>query len=335
MDATRLGDSSVSTLPPPARTPPPLRSPLSLAPPPAFPPEYPPEYPAAFPPADTALGRDKPASSARRRLALGLMALSLATASAGAAVGAAVTTIGEWSPAVSAAAATSGSAAGASASNTIGAAAMKIEPSVVTLEVIGRQASAVGSGVVIRADGYILTNNHVIAGGGTISVRMRDGTRYVATLIGQNTTADLAVIKINTTGLIPATFADSAQVRVGDQVVAVGSPLGLSDTVTAGVVSALGRQVDISANTAATNGAVRYQAIQTDAALNPGNSGGALVNSAGELIGITSSIATTNGGTGASPGRQQSESGNIGVGFAITANQARQVADQIITAADR
>ncbi len=122
---------------------------------------------------------------------------------------------------------------------------------------------------------------------------------------------------------------------MGDQVVAVGSPLGLSDTVTAGVVSALGRQVDISANTAATNGAVRYQAIQTDAALNPGNSGGALVNSAGELIGITSSIATTNGGTGASPGRQQSESGNIGVGFAITANQARQVADQIITAADR
>ncbi len=263
------------------------------------------------------------------------MALSLATASAGAAVGAAVTTIAEQPPAVSAAAATSGSAVEASAPNTVAAAAMKIEPSVVTLEVVGRQVSAVGSGVVIRADGYILTNNHVIASGGTINVRMQDGTRYAATLIGQNTTADLAVIKINATGLTPTTFADSTDVRVGDQVVAVGSPLGLSETVTAGVVSALGRQVDISAGTAGTGGAVRYQAIQTDAALNPGNSGGALVNSAGELIGITSSIATTSSGTSASPGRQQSESGNIGVGFAITANQARQVADQIIAAASR
>ncbi|WP_322747749.1 MULTISPECIES: S1C family serine protease [unclassified Frankia] len=286
---------------------------------------------------DTPVGREKPASSARRRrrLALSLMALSLATASAGAAVGAAVTTIADQPPAVSAAAATSGSAVEASAPNTVAAAAMKIEPSVVTLEVVGRQVSAVGSGVVIRADGYILTNNHVIASGGTINVRMQDGTRYAATLIGQNTTADLAVIKINATGLTPTTFADSTDVRVGDQVVAVGSPLGLSETVTAGVVSALGRQVDISAGTAGTGGAVRYQAIQTDAALNPGNSGGALVNSAGELIGITSSIATTSSGTSASPGRQQSESGNIGVGFAITANQARQVAEQIIAAASR
>ncbi|WP_322754592.1 S1C family serine protease [Frankia sp. Cas3] len=326
MDATWLRDSSVSTLAPPARTRPPLRSPLSpLSPSP----------PSALP-VDTPVGREKPASSARRRrLALSLMALSLATASAGAAVGAAVTTIAEQPPAVSAAAATSGSAVESSAPNTVAAAAMKIEPSVVTLEVVGRQASAVGSGVVIRADGYILTNNHVIASGGTINVRMQDGTRYAATLIGQNTTADLAVIKIKATGLTPTTFADSTDVRVGDQVVAVGSPLGLSETVTAGVVSALGRQVDISAGTAGTGGAVRYQAIQTDAALNPGNSGGALVNSAGELIGITSSIATTSSGTSASPGRQQSESGNIGVGFAITANQARQVAEQIIAAASR
>ncbi len=329
MDATWLRDSSVSTLAPPARTRPPLRSPLSpLSPSP----------PSALPvdtPVDTPVGREKPASSARRRLALSLMALSLATASAGAAVGAAVTTIAEQPPAVSATAATSGSAVESSAPNTVAAAAMKIEPSVVTLEVVGRQASAVGSGVVIRADGYILTNNHVIASGGTINVRMQDGTRYAATLIGQNTTADLAVIKIKATGLTPTTFADSTDVRVGDQVVAVGSPLGLSETVTAGVVSALGRQVDISAGTAGTGGAVRYQAIQTDAALNPGNSGGALVNSAGELIGITSSIATTSSGTSASPGRQQSESGNIGVGFAITANQARQVAGQIIAAASR
>ncbi|WP_207386802.1 trypsin-like peptidase domain-containing protein [Frankia sp. Cppng1_Ct_nod] len=202
----------------------------------------------------------------------------------------------------------------------------------VTLEVVGSGGSAVGSGVVIRGDGYILTNNHVIASGGTVTVRMQDGTRYVGTVIGQNATADLAIVRIAATGLIPATFADSAGVGVGDQVVAVGSPLGLSETVTSGVVSAVDRQIDISAREAGTTGSVSYRAIQTDAALNPGNSGGALVNSAGELIGITSSIATTDGSTSAFPGRQQTTSGSIGVGFAIPSNQARQVAEQIIAA---
>jgi putative serine protease PepD len=146
-----------------------------------------------------------------------------------------------------------------------------------------------------------------------------------ATIVGRDPTSDLAVVKVNVSGLPAATFANSDALQVGELVVAVGSPLGLSGTVTSGVVSALHRPVRTGDSSVTDTNAV-LDAIQTDTAINPGNSGGPLVNSRGELVGINSAIATVGSGLG----NQQQESGNIGVGFAIPSNQAKDAAEQII-----
>jgi putative serine protease PepD len=208
------------------------------------------------------------------------------------------------------------------------AAAAKAAPSVVTVYVTGASGSGSGSGVVLSDDGYVLTNNHVVsldgAGSSVVSVRTSDGTLYDATVVGTQPVYDLAVLKLQgASGLTPATFADSDQVQVGDLAVAIGAPLGLSDTVTDGIISAKGRAVA----TGSTEGdATVIDALQTDAAINPGNSGGALVDGAGEVVGINTAIATVASGA---PG-QSTESGNIGVGFAIPGNTAKRIAQELI-----
>jgi putative serine protease PepD len=213
-------------------------------------------------------------------------------------------------------------------SGSVAAVATQIQPSVVTIDVTGATATGTGSGVLIRNDGYILTNDHVVsldgtqpAGAAQITVVLSDGNQRSATVVGEDPTDDLAVIKIASAGLQPATFADSSKVVVGQPVVAIGAPLGLSDTVTSGIVSGVDRPVQ-----AGNNGQAIFDAIQTDAAINPGNSGGPLVDLSGHVVGIDSAIASTGGNSDGS-----SQPGNIGIGFAIPANEATRVANELIT----
>jgi putative serine protease PepD len=209
------------------------------------------------------------------------------------------------------------------------AAAATIAPSVVTVEVTGQvgtpfggtqSQSDTGSGIIIRSEGYVLTNNHVVAAavdGGSVHVTLSDGRTVAATIVGTDASADLAVLKLDgVSGLTAATFAKSNDLKVGQAVLAVGAPLGLANTVTQGIVSTLHRPVR-TGETANSQSVI--DAVQTDAAINPGNSGGALVDLAGRVVGINSAIATA-GGT----------QGNIGVGFAIPSETATKIADQII-----
>lgn len=198
--------------------------------------------------------------------------------------------------------------------------------SVVAIQVEGQSGDGQGSGVVIDAQGHIVTNNHVVAGAEAMLVMLGDNT-YQAELVGTDPSTDLAVIKLvdPPKDLQPMAWGDSEALAVGDPVMAIGNPLGLSNTVTTGIVSALDRPVTTREAGAETQGgAVVTAAIQTSAAINPGNSGGALVDSSGHLVGITSSIATLSGNRGGP------QSGNIGIGFAIGADQAQHVAQQLI-----
>lgn len=202
--------------------------------------------------------------------------------------------------------------------------AKRVIPSVVSIEAGSKNSGATGTGFVIESTGYILTNNHVIAKAvaarGAIEVTLNSGQKYAAKVIGQDASYDLAVLKIAATGLTALQFGDSDQVAVGDSVIAIGSPLGLSGTVTLGIISAKNRAV-----TAGERGSENsfINALQTDAAINPGNSGGPLVDSTGSVIGVNSAIATLGTSFG-------SQSGSIGLGFAIPINQARKTADQLI-----
>jgi serine protease Do len=171
---------------------------------------------------------------------------------------------------------------------------------------------ALGSGVVVSADGYILTNHHVVDGAENIKVDMNDGRTLDAKLIGSDPPSDLALLKVNATGLTYMTPGDSDKVRVGDVALAIGNPLGIGQTVTMGIISAKGRST-------AGPGAGNFEDfLQTDAPINHGNSGGALINTLGELIGINSQIAPGENG------------GNIGIGFAIPSNMAKTVMDQLV-----
>jgi serine protease Do/serine protease DegQ len=174
-----------------------------------------------------------------------------------------------------------------------------------------REARSLGSGVVIDAsEGYIVTNHHVVNGADQITITLNDGKQYDAKVVGSDPDADVAVIKVDAKGLTALPFADSEKLRVGDFVVAIGNPFGLGQTVTSGIISALGRT---------GLGIEGYENfVQTDASINPGNSGGALVNLSGELVGMNTAIIAAGG------------SGNIGIGFAIPINMVRQIADQLI-----
>ena len=209
----------------------------------------------------------------------------------------------------------------------IQAVANKVLPSVVQIEVVGNQAEGEGSGVILSSDGLILTNNHVATGAGAngkLTVSFADGTTADATLVGADAVSDIAVIKAEgRTDLTPIELGSSSNLQVGQQVVAIGSPLGLAGTVTTGIVSSLNRQVSTSGEAGNQNSVI--DAIQTDAAINPGNSGGALVNTDGQLIGINTAIASLGG---SSSGAQ---SGSIGLGFAIPVDQAKRIADELAT----
>ena len=206
------------------------------------------------------------------------------------------------------------------ATETVSQIVQNVKPSVVSIKAEGSSGSGTGSGFIYREDGYIVTNNHVAApaiNGGKLTVYLEDKTSFEAKLVGRNASYDLAVLKIDATGLKPVNIGDSSAINVGDLTVAFGSPLGLTGTVTSGIVSAINRPV--------TAGGADDQsfisAIQTDAAINPGNSGGPLVNGQGQVIGVNSAIATLGNGT---------QSGSIGLGFAIPINQAQRVISEII-----
>jgi|LauGreDrversion4_2_1035121.scaffolds.fasta_scaffold16676_3 putative serine protease PepD len=202
--------------------------------------------------------------------------------------------------------------------------AARVSPSVVSIEVSKGNNGGTGSGFFLDSTGHILTNNHVISfaatAGASIRVRLANGKTYDAKLVGRDVSYDLAVIKIKVTDAPALQLGDSDAVQVGDGVIAVGSPLGLTGTVTSGIVSAKNRPVTSGGGTRESS---FINAIQTDAAINPGNSGGPLVDLSGAVIGINSAIATTGSGFGG-------QSGSIGLGFAIPINQARKTADQLI-----
>ena len=206
---------------------------------------------------------------------------------------------------------TSGSLGGVSAPSTTSIAdiAAQVTPSVVRIDARSARGAGSGSGVVYRGDGYVVTNNHVVANAQSVSVTLPDGKEYDAEVVGTDPVSDLAVVRVDATDLPVATFATETS-AIGDSTIAIGSPFGLDGSVTAGIVSALNRSVT-------AQGAPLVDLIQTDAAINPGNSGGALVNGAGEVIGINTVIATSGGGSD-------------GIGFAIPVATVTSVADQII-----
>jgi putative serine protease PepD len=201
------------------------------------------------------------------------------------------------------------------------AVAARVLPSVVQLQVQGPTGAGEGSAIVLSADGLLLTNNHVIeaaADAGQVVALFQDGASAPARIVGRDPSSDLAVLRAQgVAGLTPVALGNSDSVRVGQQVVAFGAPLGLGGTVTTGIISALDRAVSVGEESGASEATV-LSALQTDAAINPGNSGGPLVDMQGTLIGINSAIATTG-----------AEGGSIGVGFSIPINQARRVAEEL------
>lgn len=250
--------------------------------------------------------------------------------------------------------------------NATSAVAAKVVPSVVTISASAGSSGGTGSGVILSEDGYVLTNTHVVTldgqtGDATLSVTSSDGRVYQAKLVGTDPTYDLAVIKLeNASGLTPVEWGDSSKLNVGDATIAIGAPLGLPNTVTTGIVSALNRSIQVASSAAPSDGSdssqggqgsqggqqggespfffdfgqgqqgsqasqtIKIAVIQTDAAINPGNSGGALVDDEGKLIGINVAIASAGG---SSSGGQ---SGNIGVGFSIPSDIAQRVSQEII-----
>lgn len=216
---------------------------------------------------------------------------------------------------------TGGSAGGDLDDGSVAAIAADVLPSTVYIEVVNVAQGSTGSGFVLREDGYIVTNQHVIApardGGGEITVVFSDGSEEDAEIVGVSTDYDLAVLEVDRDDLQPLVLGDSDQLLVGEPVVAIGAPLGLEGTVTSGIVSALNRPVSVPGEEAATF----INAIQTDAAINPGNSGGPLVNAAGEVIGVNSAIATT---------ATSGQGGSVGLGFAIPSSQVRRTTEQLI-----
>lgn len=209
------------------------------------------------------------------------------------------------------------------APGSIAAIAQRVLPSVVSISTETSSGGATGSGFIIESSGYILTNNHVVegaSGSNAITVTLNSGRSLPATIVGTDSAYDLAVLKIPATNLRALQFGDSDKIQVGDPVIAVGSPLGLSGTVTSGIISARDRAVSAGGSSGESS---FINALQTDAAINPGNSGGPLVDATGAVIGVNSAIASF----GSSVGGQ---SGSIGLGFAIPINQARKTANQLI-----
>ncbi|WP_024802209.1 trypsin-like peptidase domain-containing protein [Nocardia sp. BMG51109] len=307
-------------------------------------PPYPPEYGAVAPggpagpggpgqppgvPYPAAGPAPQPGGRGRAGLVAGAVVLALVAGGVGGAVGSLATRSDDSAPVTNALDAPVPKADNVSnaPAGSVPAAAQKVLPSVVMIRVAGAQAEGEGSGVVLSSDGLILTNNHVVSGAGPnarMQVQFNDGTTSSATVVGADPISDLAVVKASDkTGLSPIELGTSSNLQVGQSAVAVGSPLGLSGTVTTGIVSALNRPVSTSGEQGGDGSVI--SAIQTDAPINPGNSGGPLVDMSGKLIGLNTAIATL--GTSEASGQQ---GGSIGLGFAIPVDQARRVADELI-----
>ena len=207
------------------------------------------------------------------------------------------------------------------APDSIAALAARVIPAVVSISVKGSSGSGTGSGFFLDSNGYILTNNHVVeaaATRGTITVELSNGKKYGAKLMGRDNSYDLAVLKIDVTSAPTLQLGNSDLAQVGDSVIAIGSPLGLSGTVTSGIISSKNRAVTTGNGSGESS---FINALQTDAAINPGNSGGPLVDATGAVIGVNSAIATLG---------SSSQTGSIGLGFAIPINQAKKTAEQLI-----
>ncbi|MEU0966319.1 trypsin-like peptidase domain-containing protein [Streptomyces sp. NPDC005917] len=226
----------------------------------------------------------------------------------------------------------------------VAAIAAAVSPSVVEVNATLANGTSTGSGVVITGDGEIVTNNHVVSGAQSIKVRTSNGKSYTAKVVGTDSSKDLALLKLqNASGLRPATLGNSAGVQVGDTVVAIGSPEGLTGTVTSGIISALSRDVTVSTDESQGQGqgggsgqwpfqfggrqfngdtgssTTTYKALQTDASLNPGNSGGALIDAGGNVIGINSAMYSASSGSSSS----SADAGSVGLGFAIPINTVK------------
>ncbi|UYQ63004.1 S1C family serine protease [Streptomyces peucetius] len=233
-----------------------------------------------------------------------------------------------------------------SSKGTVAGVAQAVSPSIVEINATSNTGRSTGSGVIITSDGEIVTNNHVVSGADSIKVRLSDGRTYEADVLGTDPGKDLALVKLqDASGLKAAALGDSSKVEVGDEVVAIGSPEGLTGTVTSGIVSALDRDVTVAKdeeqpqqqdprqtwpfefggqqfNGDTGDSTTTYKAIQTDASLNPGNSGGALINMNGEIIGINSAMYSPSSATG-------STAGSVGLGFAIPVNTVKADLDSL------
>ncbi|MDX3853255.1 S1C family serine protease [Streptomyces sp. AK02-01A] len=311
---------------------------------PAYPP--PPAYGPILPPAHHGHGGAAPARRAKGPLAL-LAAVAIAAAVVG---GGTATLVGQYTDSATGGSSTtiSGTTVSQSSSGTVAGVAQAVSPSIVEINAASSGGQSTGSGVIITSDGQIITNNHVIAGASSIKVQLSSGKTYDAQVLGTDADKDLALVKLDgASGLKTATLGDSDQVRVGDQAVAIGSPEGLTGTVTSGIISALDRDVTVAKeqdqgqqqqqqgdggwpfefggrqfNGDTGSSKTTYKALQTDASLNPGNSGGALINMNGQIIGINSAMyapssATSGGDSGAG------SVGSVGLGFAIPVNTVK------------
>jgi putative serine protease PepD len=278
--------------------------------------------PSGTPPTGTPSGGGAPSGPGRgggqpwrRKVAVAVLAVVLAVSS-GVAGAFAATGLTDRDSGATTTTGPVASATALSTGNSLASVAAAVQPSVVSILVTGITGQDEGSGVILKSNGVILTNDHVVSAaepGGQITVKFSDGRTAGATVLGSDPAADIAVIQAHgVSGLKPATLGNSDDLKVGDAVLAVGSPLGLDGSVTAGIVSALNRNLSGGGSSVSLN-----DAIQTDAAINPGNSGGPLVNGAGQVVGINTAIASLSQG-----------SGNIGVGFAIPINHVKQIVNQ-------
>ncbi|MET9372562.1 trypsin-like peptidase domain-containing protein [Streptomyces sp. NPDC002992] len=310
-------------------------------------PYYPPQPP--YDPTAPGPAHAAPLPHRRAKRGVGLMA---AVAIAAAAVGGGSATLVQQLTAdgTTGASGVSGTTVSASSKGTVSGVAEAVSPSIVEISASSTSGKSTGSGVIITGDGEIVTNNHVISGASSIGVRLSDGKTYEAKVVGTDPDKDLALIKLQgASGLKAATLGNSDSVKVGDQVVAIGSPEGLTGTVTSGIVSALDRDVTVAKdggqdqrqqqqydprqgwpfefggqqfNGDTGSSKTTYKAIQTDASLNPGNSGGALINMNGEIIGINSAMYAPSASNGSS-------AGSVGLGFAIPVNTLKADLDNL------
>ncbi|MFJ5834798.1 S1C family serine protease [Streptomyces sp. NPDC093089] len=313
-----------------------------------------PPPPAAPPVAVAAAAGPGPRRRAKRGVGL-MAAVAIAAAAIGGGTATLVQQLTSDAPAT-AYSAVNGTNVSASSKGTVAGVAAAVSPAIVEISASSNAGKSTGSGVIITSDGEIVTNNHVISGASTVSVQLSDGKTYEATVVGTDPDKDLALIKLKgASGLRTATLGDSSKVKVGEEVVAIGSPEGLTGTVTSGIVSALDRDVTVAKdddgrdqqggqqydprqgwpfefggqqfNGDTGSSKTTYKAIQTDASLNPGNSGGALINMNGEIIGINSAMYSPSSSNG-------STAGSVGLGFAIPIDTVKADLDSLRAGGD-